>query len=119
MQTILRVVSDNRGQASMIDDYLAQFAARTASEDLSSEPPSFDSDNIAFIRDDVNELRDNCAELERTHLGSFRQLPNQAKSKTQLIFMNPIILLHRPNGQNLRLWVASTSSGVAEDSESV
>ena len=57
---------------------------------------------------------------QRAHLGSFEHLPNQANSTTQfiLINLNPIILLYRPNGQNLRLSVASIPSGAAENSES-
>ena len=39
MQTILKVVHDNRGQASMVDDYLAQYCARSANEALSIESP--------------------------------------------------------------------------------
>ena len=120
MQTILKVVHDNRGQASMVDDYLAQFCARSVNGEPSIESPFFEDDNIAFVRDDAYEFRDNRAERKRAQLGSFEHLPNQANSTTQfiLINLNPIILLYRPNGQNLRLSVASIPSGAAENSES-
>ncbi|SRR5258708_4103003 len=120
MQTILKVVRDNRGQASMVNDYLAQFCAKAANEALSIESPFSDGDNVAFVRDDEDELRDNCAEQQRVYLGSFGRLPNQADSKMQsiLINLNPIILLYLPNGRNLRLGVAGTSSGAAGNSES-
>ena len=117
MQTILRVLNDNRGQGSMVDHYLSRFCERDANEAQSSEFDTGDSDNLAFLRDDADEFQDNCAEQQRAHLGSFRDLPNQANSKTQFIFMNPIILLYRPDGHNLRLWVARTSSEAAENSE--
>jgi hypothetical protein len=120
MQTILKVVQDNRGQASMVDNYLAQFSAKAANEALSIESPSSDGDNVAFVRDDAYELRDNCAEQQRAHLGSFEHLPNQANNTAQFILINfnPIILLYRRNGQNLRLGVASASSGAAGNPES-
>jgi len=119
MQTILKVVHDNRGQASMVDDYLAQFCARSADEALPIES-SFDDDNIAFVRDDAYEFRYTRGERQLAQLGSFEHLPNQANGTTQfiLINLNPIILLYRRNGQNLRLSVASTSSGAVENSES-
>lgn len=121
MQTILKVVHDNRGQASMVDDYLAQYCARSANEALSIDSPFLlDDNNIAFVRDDAYEFRDTRSERKRAPLGSFEHLPNQANSTTQfiLINLNPIILLYRPNGQNLRLSVASIPSGAAENSES-
>jgi len=71
MQTILKVVHDNRGQASMVDDYLAQFCARSANEALPIESSSFDDDNIAFMRDDVYEFQDNREERQRA-IGQFR-----------------------------------------------
>jgi hypothetical protein len=119
MQTILKVVHDNRGQANMVDDYLAQFSARSANESLSVRSPFFDEDNIAFVRDDAYEFRHSRAEQQRAELGSFEHLPNQANSTTQFILINlsPIILLYRHNGQNLRLSVASIPSGAAENSE--
>jgi hypothetical protein len=102
----------------MIDDYLAQYCAETTNEALSIEPASSEGDNVAFVRDDADEFRDNCAEQKRAQLGSFVWSPNQANSKALLIHMNPIILLYRPNGQNLRIWVASTSPGAAGQPES-
>jgi|KBSSwiStaDraftv2_1062776.scaffolds.fasta_scaffold1345695_1 hypothetical protein len=116
MQTILKVVHDNRGQAIMVYDYLSQFCARSANEALSID----DDDNIAFVRDDAYEFRYTRGERQLAQLGSFEHLPNQANGTTQfiLINLNPIILLYRRNGQNLRLSVASTSSGAVENSES-
>ena len=118
MQTILRVLNDNRGQGSMVDRYLSLFCTRDANEAQSSEVDFYDSDNVAFLRDDADEFQDNCGEQQRAHLGSFRNLPNLANRKSQFIFMNPIILLYRPDGQNLGLWVARTCSETAENSES-
>lgn len=120
MQTILKVVHDNRRQANIVDDYLAQFCARSANVSLSIESPFFNEDNIAFVRDDAYEFRQSRAKRQRAQLGSFENLPNQANSTTQfiLINLNPIILLYRHHGQNLRLSVASIPSGAAENSES-
>ncbi len=108
MQTILKLVSDNRGQASMVGDYLAQFHAKAANEAQSIEAVSSHADDVAFVRDDADEFRDNCAEQKRAQLGSFGQ-SNQANSKTVFIFVNPIILSFRRNGPDLRLWVESPS----------
>jgi len=118
MQTILKVIRNNRGHAGMIDDYLAQYCAEISNEALSMETASSEGDNVAFVRDDADKFRDNCGEQKRAQLGSFEWPPNQANSKTLLIHMNPIILLYRPNGQNLRLWVASTSPGASGHLES-
>ena len=73
MQTILKVVHDNRGQASMVDDYLAQYCARSANEALSIESPFLlDDNNIAFVRDDAYEFRDNAFRTKARTLGQFR-----------------------------------------------
>jgi hypothetical protein len=58
MQTILKVVRGNRGQASIIDKYLDQFCVRAANEALSIESPSSNDDNVAFARDDLSEVQD-------------------------------------------------------------
>jgi hypothetical protein len=118
MQTILKVICDNRGQANMVDDYLVKFAARAAQEPESIEFPSPYADDVAFTRADGHESRDNCAEKPGAQLESFGQSPNQANGKTKFIFMNPIILSCRPDGQNLRLWVESPSPGTDRNTES-
>ncbi len=118
MQTILKLVRNNRGQAGMIDDYLAQYCAETTNEALSIETGSSESDNVAFVRDDADEFRDKSAEQKRAQLGSFEWPPNQSNSKILHIYMNPVILLYRPNGQNLRVWVASTFPGQTRHPES-
>jgi hypothetical protein len=118
MQTILKVICDNRGQASIVDDYLVRFASKAAQEPRSVEFPSPYANDVAFACDDANETRDNCAEKPRAQLGSFGQSPNQANSNTKFIFMNPIILSYRPHGQNLRLWVTSPSPGTTPNTES-
>jgi hypothetical protein len=118
MQTILKVVRGNGGQGNMVHNYLTQYCARIESDAQSTEPVCSDAGEVAFVKDDAYEFRNESAEQEGLLLGSLRPMPNQAKSKTRLIFMNPMILLYRPNGQNLRLWVATASSGAAESSES-
>ena len=119
MQTLLKVVFDNRGQASMVHDYLALFHAKAAANEAQFiESLSSDTDDVAFARDDAREFRDNGAERERAQLGSFGQVPNQANSKNLFIFVNPIILSFRRNGPNLRLWVESPSPGAAANPES-
>ena len=118
MQTILKVVCDNRGQASMVDDYLVQFCAKAANEAQAVEFASPDGDDVAFVRDDAEEVRNNCAEQPRAQLGSFGRSPNQANDKTTIIFINPVILSYRPDGQKLRLWVSSPSPGTAGNAES-
>lgn len=118
MQTIVRLMCDNRSQASMLDDYLVRFCEKVAKETQAIEFPSPGADDIAFARDDANEFRTNCAEKRPAQLGSFSQLPNQANDKMQFIFINPIILSYKPNGHGLRLWVASPSPGTAGNTES-
>ena len=118
MQTILKVISDNRGQASIVDDYLVQFASKAAQEPQSVEFPSPYADDVVFARDDADETRDKGAEKPRAQLGSLGQSPNQANGNTKFIFMNPIILSYRRDGQNLRVWVKSLSPGTAPDTES-
>ena len=93
MQTILKVVRNNRGHVGMIDDYLAQYCAESTDDSPSIETASSEGDNVAFVRDDADKFRDNCGEQKRAQLGSFEGSPNQANSKTLLIHMNPIILL--------------------------
>jgi len=117
MQTILKVICDNRGQADMVEQYLVHFAIKASKEPESIEVPSQDADDVAFARDDAHEFRDNCAEKPCAQLGSFGQSPNQANGRTKFVFMNPIILTYRPDEQNLRLWVASPSPGTAPNAE--
>ena len=118
MQTIVKVICDNRGQADMVDHYLAQFAVKASKEPELIEFPSPDADDVAFARDDAHESPGNCAEKPRAQLGSFGQSPNQANGRTKFVFMNPIILTYRPDGQSLGLWVASPSPGTPPDAES-
>jgi hypothetical protein len=102
----------------MIDAYLVQYCEKVANEARPVELPSPDADDVAFAWDDANEFRTNCAEKPRAQLGSFRQSPNQANHNLHFIFINPMILSYQPNGQSLRLWVASPSPGTAENTES-
>ena len=117
MQTIVRVIGDKRGQADMVDHYLAQFAVKASKEPELIEFPSPDADDVAFARDDAHEFRAR-AETPRAQLGSFGQSPNQANGGTKFVFVNPIILTYRPDGQGLGLWVASPSTGRAPNAES-
>jgi hypothetical protein len=118
MQTILKVVCGDGSQATMVDAYLLQFCEKAANETQSIEFPSPDADDVAFAWDDANEFRTNCAVKPRAQLGSFRESPNQANGKMQFIFINPMILSYQPNGNSLRLWVASPSPGTAGNTES-
>jgi hypothetical protein len=117
MQTILKLVCDNRGQAAIVDDYLTQFRAKVANDAQSIEVPSSDADDIAFVRDDAEEFRDECVEKQRAELGSFGRSSSAMNQKAQLIFVNPIILSCRFNEENLRLWVESPSPGSAGNAE--
>ena len=118
MQTILKVICDNRGQASIVNDYLARFARKAAQEPQSVEFPSPYADDVVFARDDADETRDKCAEKPRAQFGSLGQSPNQANGNTEFILMNPIILTYWRDGQNLRVWVKSPSPGTAPNTES-
>ncbi len=118
MQTMLKVVFDNRGQASMVDDYLVRFCAKAANEEQAIEFPPLDADDVAFVRDDAEEIRGNSAEQPRAQLGGFGSSQNPSNSKIQFIFINPVILSYGPNGQKLRLWVSSPSPGAAGNAES-
>ena len=118
MQTILKVVCDNRGQASMVDDYLVRFRAKAANEEQAMEFPPPDADDVAFVRDDAEEIRGNSAEQPRAQLCCFGSSPNQANSKTKIVFINPVILSYGLNGQKLRLWVSSPFPGTAGNAES-
>jgi hypothetical protein len=117
MQTILKVVCDGRSQASMVDEYLAQFCAKAASELQSIDLSSSDAEGFVFAKDDADEVRNHRPEKIRARLGSFERSPNQANSNTQYIFVNPIILSYRPDGQTMRHWVASPSPGPAGNTE--
>ena len=93
MQIILKVVRDNRGQASMVDDYLAQFYARIDSGDVPIDFPPFEGE-VVFAWDGADEFRDNSAGQDRVPLGSFKPLPSLEKSNAQFILtrLNPMIL---------------------------
>jgi hypothetical protein len=103
MQTTLKVVCDNRSQASLVDNYLVRFCAKAANEGRAIEFPPPDADDVAFARDDAKEIRGNSAEEPRAQFGGFGSSPNQANSKTNIIFINPVIISYGPNGQKLRL----------------
>jgi hypothetical protein len=118
MQTILKVVCDNRGQASMVNDYLVRFCAKAANEEQAIEFPLPQADNVVFVRDDAGGIRDNRAEQPRLQLGGFGSSPNQANRKAKLIFINPVILAYGPDEQKLRLWVSSPSPGTTGNGES-
>jgi len=118
MQTILTVMRSNKGQTGIVDDYLAGFCARLASDEQAIATSSSAAGEVAFVRDDAylqfHEGRD---QEQPAHLGSFGQLSNDANCR-HVIFMNPIILVYRNNGQNLRLCITNTSSEAPEDAES-
>src|SRR5262249_12253233 len=117
MQTILTVMRSNRG---FVDDYLARFCARLANEEQAIEASSSSSHvgDVAFAKDDVyHQVHGSCDEEQPARLGSFGQLSNNANCR-QVIFMDPIILMYRNNGQHLRLWVTAASPEAGEDSES-
>ena len=118
MQTIVRVICDNRGQADMVGHYLAQFAVKASKEPELIEFPSPDADDVAFARDDAHESRADLAEKPRAQLGSFGQSPNQANGRTKFVFINPIILTYRPDGQSLGFWIASPPPGRTPNAES-
>jgi hypothetical protein len=118
MQTILKVVCDNRGQASIVDEYLVRFWAKAGNEEQVIGFPAPDTDDAAFVRDDAEEIQGNSAEQPVAQLGGFGSSPDQANSKTKIIYVNPVILSHGPKGQKLRLWVSSPSSGPAGNAES-
>jgi hypothetical protein len=118
MQTMLKVICDNRGQASMVEDYLVRFCAKAANEEPPIEFPPPDADDVAFVRDDAEEIRGNGAEQPRAQLGGFGSSPNEANNKTKIIYINPVILSYGCNGQKLHLWVSSPSPGTAGNAES-
>ena len=116
MQTVLRVVVDNRGQAAIVDDYLVRFSDRAVNEGTSIEFPSPSADDVAYARDDADEVLNHPSEKPRGQLGSFPRTPNQADSSKMLfIHVNPAILSFQPDGRKLRLWVSSPSPGASED----
>ena len=118
MQTILKVICGNRGQASIVDDYLVRFASKAGQEPQSVEFPSPYADDVVFARDDASETRDKCAEKSRAQLGSLGQSPNQPNGNTKFILMNPIIFSYRRDGLNPRVWVKGSSPGPAPNTES-
>jgi hypothetical protein len=101
----------------MVDDYLVQFCAKAASETQVIDFPWPGSADVAFARDDAQTPRGNCGEPRRALLGSFSQLSSEANSKTQFIFVNPVIISFRPEGQSLRLWVSSPQPGMDGNTE--
>jgi hypothetical protein len=118
MQTVVKVVCDNQGKASMVDDCLVRFCAKAANEQQAIEFPPPDADDVAFVRDDLDEIQGNLAKLPRARLGGFRSSPDHANSKTKIIFINPVIVSYGPNGQKLRLWVSTPFPGTAGNPES-
>ena len=117
MQTILKVICDNRGQTQIVNDYVATFCAKLTSESsaMASQRTNFDfpeTDDVAFVEDDCQEpLTENDDEVgKRLRLGSFGPLPNQVNKNTQLIFVNPIILSYWPNGRKYFIKVPSPLS---------
>ena len=116
MQTILKVVYDNRGQAHMVEEYLAAFCERFTGETPLSKFP-VEHDDVAFARDDTHDLPACTQHQPVASLGSFRASLHQANERVHFVFVNPVIVSYRPNGQKLRLWVGSPSLGKAGSAE--
>ena len=118
MQTILKVVCDNRGQTQMVNDYVAQFCAKLANEKSARDAPRTrldfpETDDVAFVKDDCQEVASEVSEnapVPLVRLGSFGPFSNQVNENTQLIFVNPIILSYRPNGRQYFMKVQSPLS---------
>lgn len=117
MQTILKVVCDNRGQAHMVEAYLAEFCARFAAESPLREFPASDADDVAFAWDEERKLPASSVDQPIGGLGSFRPSLHQANERVSFVFVNPVIVSYRPNGQKLRLWVGSPSLGKPGNTE--
>ena len=103
MQTILKIVCDNRGQASMVDDYLVRFCDKATSESPGIDIPSRDANDVVFVKDDSQEFSDERRASPRAQLSSFGAPPNQASPNTVLIFVNPIIISFGPDEKTLRI----------------
>lgn len=116
MQTILKVICDNRGQAHMVEEYLAAFCERFGVDTPLSEFP-VEHDDVAFVRDDSCGLSAFAQDQSAAGLGSFCAALHQANERVQFVFVNPVIVSYRPNGQKLRLWVGSPSLGKAGSTE--
>jgi hypothetical protein len=116
MQTILKVVRDNRGQANMVDNYIAAFCERFADESPLSMFPTEHAD-VAFARDDAHDLLVSSRDQSAASLGSFCASLHQTNDKVRFVFVNPVIVSYRSNGQKLRLWVGSPSLGKAGSTE--
>jgi hypothetical protein len=117
MQTILKIVCDKRGQAHTVEDYLVRFCEKAAGLLPVNEFPSTNADDVAFARDDTPEFQENCTAQSPAQLGSFGTL-SQMNSAMTLVFVNPVIVSYRPDGQSLRLWVGSPSERKAGNTES-
>ena len=98
MQTILKVLRDNKSQVGIDDGFLTQLSTNSPNDVLSTSPSS-DSCEVVFVRDDAYEFQDKGAKRQRSQLNSFGCSPNQANSKTIFIFMDPFIFPYRSNGK--------------------
>ena len=80
MQTILKIVCDNRGQARIVDDYLVRFCDKATNDDPGMDIPPRDADDVAFVKDDSPGL-DERSTSPRVRLGSFGVPPKGSRVK--------------------------------------
>lgn len=116
MQTILKVMCDGRSRFQMIEDYLTAFYSRFEDQAI-DEIATPGSDDVAFAMDDSPTAQEGSVqELDRT-LGSFRPSLHVGNEKLQFIFVSPVIVFYRPNGQRLRLLLGTPSLGTTQRTE--
>ena len=117
MQTILKIVCDNRSLSNMVDDFILRFCAKATGEVPVVDIPTHHADDVAYVRDDRCEVEPSHGAGQRANLGSFEMPPSPAEQdepRTTFIFVNPVILSFRPNQHRLCIWIGPPSPGNAE-----
>ena len=116
MQTILKIVCDNRSLAHLVDDFILRFCEKATSDAPTVDHSLPKADDVAFGKDDCADPERAHVEGERTNLGSFG--PTQVNENTKLIFVNPLILSYRPNRHRLCVWIGGPLPEASGEMES-
>ncbi len=107
MQTILKIVCDNRGVGRMVDDFILRFCEKATGEGPVFDIPAGWGDNVAFAKDDCGERPEGSLAGRGTKPGSFGPHPTQVNESTKFIFVNPVIVSYRPTRHRLCVWIGS------------
>jgi hypothetical protein len=118
MQTILRAVWEDNDRDTMVENCLTRFDAKAAMEKPVVDFTASRAHDVVYISDDAQAYQDEFALGPRAQLGSFGSTREQVRSKTTLIFMDPIVVTCRPDGEELRLQIEYPTRGETGSPES-